>query len=450
MSYVKILVELNNLFSTQEKRRATDNIGKKIGGKHMVGTVTVSVDKKCLRLQFPSTVSKKIWNVRQKYKTLGLSDNPENRAIAQQLASKAQMDILSDSLDITLEKYNPLALEKTSKQVKPKIPKLIDLYTEFIETTIKPRVDQSTYRKYRVEILNRITDCANANIVADSLKIFDTLKAVTTPEKARESLDVLHKLLEWCKRKGIVEINEYNPYKPYKEDIPGKSKQVKPKHIIEQNLLAEDDDYRGYSPEEAEHIIEAFLFKGKTPRLYYSLALFLFLTGCRPSEAVGLQWGDINEDCSVIIFCHVLCNKTREEKGLKTSRFGKTKRRFPCGERLKGFLKEMREMQGNPPAQSKVFLTEKGKPIHWDNFYGCWAGKRNKFGNIDGVIEILSRENKVKYYLKPYATRHSFITWQLANGMTPANVAKLVGNTPQMIYEHYISTDENITLAFEL
>ena len=76
----------------------------------MAGTVTVSVDKGCLRLQFPSAVSKKIWNVRQKYLALGLSDTPENRAMAQQLASQAQMDILLGNQDITLEKYNPFAL----------------------------------------------------------------------------------------------------------------------------------------------------------------------------------------------------------------------------------------------------------------------------------------------------------------------------------------------------
>jgi integrase len=75
----------------------------------MAGTVKVSVDKGCLRLQFPSTVSKKIWNVRQKYLALGLSDTPENRFMAEQLASKAQMDILLGNPDITLEKYKPFA-----------------------------------------------------------------------------------------------------------------------------------------------------------------------------------------------------------------------------------------------------------------------------------------------------------------------------------------------------
>lgn len=110
----------------------------------------------------------------------------------------------------------------------------------------------------------------------------------------------------------------------------------------------------------------------------------------------------------------------------------------------------MREKQGTLRPKSKVFLSIKGKPISWQSFYYCWSGSHNNHNNINGVIETLGREGKVRYYLKPYATRHSFITWQLAHGMTPANVAKLVGNTPEMIYKHYVSADEDIKLAFEI
>jgi integrase len=142
--------------------------------------------------------------------------------------------------------------------------------------------------------------------------------------------------------------------------------------------------------------------------------------------------------------------RTKEDKGLKTERYGKKKRRFPCGKRLQSFLKEMWEKQGNPNPKSKVFLCRKGNPVKWESFYLCWAGTHKKNTNVDGVIEILAKEGKVGHYLKPYSTRHSFITWQLAHGMTPANVAKLVGNTPEMIYKHYVSADEDTSVAFEL
>ena len=411
----------------------------------MAGTVTVGVDKNCLRLQFPSAVSKKNWGIKQKYLALGLSDTPENRARAQELASEAQKDILWNNLDTTLERYKLFKLNEAPEQVKPKTPELLELYTEFIKSVKKSSVAGSTYKNYEIYYLNKLKLCGDADIVADSTKIFDTLIANTKPRKVRVLLDVLYNLLEWCKRRKIVEKDIYNPYRAYKQDAPGYSKQSKPKHIIEQNLV-DDDDYRGYSPEEAEHIIEAFRARGRTPNLYCSLVSFLFLTGCRPSEATGLQWRDINEDCTVITFCHAYSMITKEDQGLKTSRFGKTKRKFPCGNRLQNLLKEMREKQDNPDPKSKVFLTKVGNPVDWGSFCCSWTGKNN----VDGVIETLAREKKVRFYLKPYATRHSFITWQLASGITPANVAKLVGNSPEMIYKHYVSADEDIKLAFEI
>jgi integrase len=352
-------------------------------------------------------------------------------------------------LDITLKKYKPFALEKTSEQIKLKNPELIELYNEFVKTVIKPNVDQVTYKHYTLDYLSILKDCISADIVADSIKIFDALKAATTPQQVRLILDVLYNLLEWCKRREIVEKSTHNPYRAYKKDIPGKSKQARPNHIIEQDLV-EDDDYRGYSPEEAEHIVKALASRGKTQNLYSLVGLFLFLTGCRPSEAIGLQWQDINEDCSVITFRRVFCKRTKEEKGLKTKRFGKEKRTFPCGKRLQSLLKEMKEKQNNPNPKSKVFLSQENKPVYWDSFYRIWAGIHGNSHDQDGVIEMLAREGKVRFYLKPYATRHSFINWQLANGMSPANVAKLVGNSPEVIYKHYVSADEDLRVAFEL
>jgi integrase len=415
----------------------------------MAGTIKIGLDKGCLRLQFPSAVSQKTWGIRQKYLALGLSNTPENMAMAQHLASQAQMDLLSGNLDKTLEKYKPPGFKKTLEPIKAKTPELMELYAEFIETVIKPSVDQNTYKTYEVINWNRINLCSNADIVADSTKIFDTLKIATTPSQVRRTLDILYNLLEWCKRRGIVERDTYNPYREYKQDAPGKSKQVKPKHIIDQDLV-EDDDFRGYSPEEAEHIVNALAFRGSTKNLYRSFGLFLFLTGCRPSEAIGLQWQDVNEDCSVITFRRVFCATTKEEKGLKTRKFGKDKRKFPCGERLQNLLKEMRKNQENLNPKSKVFVSKNGKPVDWHSFYQVWSGRHDNFTDTDGVVEILAREKKVRFYLKPYATRHSFITWQLATGSTPTNVAKMVGNSPEMIYKHYVSADEDLRVTFEV
>lgn len=206
-----------------------------------------------------------------------------------------------------------------------------------------------------------------------------------------------------------------------------------------------DDDFRGYSPKEAEYIIEAFSERGATPGLYKNLASFIFSTGCRPSEAIGLRWQDISNDFSTITFRYSFDRRSKELAPLKTARHGKEKRKFSCGKRLQQLLKEIHEGQNNPQPNSFIFRQSQGNPVDWCGFYNCWNGY-----DRNGIIEMLIKEGKVKTYLKPYAMRHSFITWQLTAGMTPANVAKLVGNSPEVIYKHYVSAEKDPEVAFEL
>jgi integrase len=292
----------------------------------MAGTVKVCTDKNSLRLQFPSAVSQKIWGVRQKYKSLGLSDTAENRLMAKRLADEAQLDIVLDRLDPSLEKYNAFALEKTSekaKQILLKTPKLLDLYLEYTDSVIKQRVRKNTFiSSYCSTYLNLIKLCPNANIVADSVKIFEAINQKTTPPTTRKVLDVLYNLLEWCKRQKIVEENTSNPYRAYKKDVSVGEKQKKPKHIIALGL-DEDNDFRGYSHQEAEYIIQAFSKRGDTPGLYKNLVTFIFLTGCRPSEAIGLRWKDISKDFTTITFRQTFSRISKEVSPLKTARHGK-------------------------------------------------------------------------------------------------------------------------------
>jgi integrase len=172
----------------------------------------------------------------------------------------------------------------------------------------------------------------------------------------------------------------------------------------------------------------------------------LFLTGCRTSEAIGLRWVDISDDCREITFRHSYCSLSKELKGLKTERQGKTSRKFPAGEKLKQLLLKLRSRVEDFNPKNYVFSRDDGSPIKYESFHSVWAGQPD--GRV-GVIGYLIQQNKVGMYLSPYSTRHSFITWQLAEGQTPANVARLVGNTPEMIYKHYVSADENVKVVFE-
>jgi integrase len=413
----------------------------------ITGQVTVGTDGNMLRLQFPSKISKAIWNTKQKYKALGIPNTPANMAKAQQIAAIAQMDILNDSLDITLEKYNPLSLEKTREKVTPDYPKLLDLCTKYFEVIKQPNSAYNTQERYK-GYLKSMKQCANADIIKDAVKIRDSIRAVRSAPSTRRILDVIFSAIEWAKRNELILKSAENPYKELRQDVLGKEKQQKPKHIRELLDDKEDNDYRGYSHDEARAIIEEFTCHGRPHGVYRDLTEFLFLTGCRTGEAIALRWEDVTEDFSEITFRHSYCHRSKKVKGLKTAKTGKVSRKFPCGEKLRQLFRKLYESKTNPFLDEKEFVFQRnGEPINSRSFYRAWAGTST---SRPGIIETLIKEGKVKTYLKLYATRHSFITWQLKAGQTPANVAKLVGNSPEMIYKYYVSADDDAKVVFEI
>ena len=92
------------------------------------------------------------------------------------------------------------------------------------------------------------------------------------------------------------------PYVGMAKEMP------KPRYVSDPNPNA-------FSQEEMEQIIEAFRNDerpGMTYRPYAAFVEFLFRVGCRPSEAIGLTWGNISSDCGTIHFTGALvqiCNR---------------------------------------------------------------------------------------------------------------------------------------------
>jgi integrase len=117
-------------------------------------------------------------------------------------------------------------------------------------------------------------------------------------------------------------------------------------------------------------------------------------------------------------------------KGTKTSE----RRDFPCNAQLAKFLAELPK-NSNP--YNLVFPSPKGTYIDQHNFAGrFWLP----------IVRELATSNKIKQYLPCYNLRHSFITRLVREGLDVATIAKLVGNSPKMIFQHYLSANADLVL----
>jgi integrase len=418
-----------------------------INQEKRTGTVNVGVDGNMLRLQFPSKVSKAVWGTRQKYKALGISNTPENLAKAKQIAAIAQMDILGDNLDVSLEKYTPFFLENTKQSIEQKIIDIYKLCSDFFDLKIKSGISPATQVNIK-SFLRTIEQCKEKDSILDAIEIKNSIYAKRTAHGTKRILDFIYSAVEWGKRNKIIPSDTRNPYRELKKDVGVSEKYKKPQHI-----LSSDDgieDVRAYSPYEARMIVDKFACAGSPKGIYKDFVEFLFLTGCRTSEAIALRWEDISDDYSEILFRHSFCNFSKKIKKLKTESTGVLSRRFPCGDKLKNLLLRKNKERGIQDLKGFVFNRD-GRPINRESFRGAWYGRsQKKRPRTPGVIDMLIEEGFLSNYLKPYSTRHSFITWQIAAGQTPANVAKLVGNSPETIYKHYVSADEGVRVLIEI
>jgi integrase len=162
---------------------------------------------------------------------------------------------------------------------------------------------------------------------------------------------------------------------------------------------------------------------------YYRLIGFLFFTGCRPSEAIALTWGDATNSGQSLTFRSAAVFGEDGRLEIKAGLKQKTSRTIKINEQVRFFVGAM------PDGQSKtdlVFPSPSGKIVNTRNL-----AKRTWFP----ALEAANIERK-----KLYQTRHTFITLALAAGISPQDVARYVGNSTKIIYENYASNSRELEI----
>ncbi|MEM8804463.1 MAG: DUF3596 domain-containing protein [Cyanobacteria bacterium P01_G01_bin.38] len=371
--------------------------------KHKASKGTVRIKSSNDRLQLVFTYIGK-----RHYLSTGLPDTTINRRAAEAKAKLIESDIAFDRFDPTFARYKP-EYDANTQSAELNLADLWPKFIEFKRPQCSPNTMSYTYGPYTNHIARFPThDLSRASEMRDYILAhlsLDTSKRLITRISA---------CCDWAIDSGFI---EHNPFL-------GMAAKIKvPKSVSTDGL----NDINPFSASERDAIIQAIETDQFSPRssafkhsYYTALIKFLFSTGCRPSEASALTWKYISKKCKEITFSQALIRTEtgkRIRDGLKTQE----QRIFPCNKPLRRLLCSIKP--DKVTSETFVFPSPEGKAIDLNNFRNrTWAK----------VLKGLNLE-----YRKLYQTRHTFITLALEAGMDAKDVARLVGNSPEVIYKYY-------------
>jgi len=465
--------------------------------------VKIYSDKGSLALRFPVRHNP-LWEILDgkslngKPKCLGIgkygfsADNPDDRKRANAIASQIESDLdhpeWDKLFDRTLAKYG-LGGGKYAKladiiQLPGTVQSLPEItvgamweeYLLWKQTTIEETTFSKAYRQFTNIVYGQIyqhksrlltqSDYPLATVCLDNKQGIETaLNAIVSKAKTK-CLTALNEAFEHAKTKGLL-VNQIttNPFVLDKFSVPVVTTQQKYADKVVNGVTVEwhevedektlENDRRAFTKVERDIIIKAFYESNKKTRVELApLVEFLFLTGCRPSEAYALTWRDIDFDRGVIKITKSVGASTRSLKDTKT---GESRLfYFPENCRLKGLLLEIK----GDNIEGLVFPNKQGK--YFDSYFlgKMWRDRVSKqtlkSGEqveyfYPGVVPQLVRDGVISGYLPAYHTRHTYITLtaQANSHNTDAllHIASSCGNSVDVILRHYLGRIESTLLV---
>ncbi|BDA70233.1 Phage integrase [Calothrix sp. PCC 7716] len=406
--------------------QSSDAKGKK-------GRVSVFPEKGRLKIRLPRQYFPK--GEQPRY-ALGMEDNEINWARANRIADRVQLDLEDGCFDESLEKYGiNKKIEKTnhtnivgiSSSVLPTTSlstlEIYEMYLEYKESNIS-----ITYfhNQYKGTYLRAIIEATNT-VGSDAIKIRNWLIENRCALHAKRTLSVIDKAYQLAIKRNLISCN---PFLDLHQDVDLKKAN---KEINQNDEIDNDvdvlDKAKCYTWKESLIIREYVKNRPGIAHWYYVIS-FRFLTGCRPGEAYGLWWCDIQWDKECIIIRRSYAGSIRKFKPTKNN----TARRFPMpknGE-LWNLLKEL--PQGEP--NECVFKTKTGKIIMSQVMSDKWCGDSTV--RMNGIIPELIKQGKLKQYYPFYNCRHTFVTHQIFDlGREPEIVNAWCEHSDAVSRKHY-------------
>lgn len=344
------------------------------------------------------------------YISTGYEDTPVNRQRVGSIVSQLQRDIDYGEVDLSLQKYQPFASLSTVSPIPPISPnppakpqpdlsEVWERYSQFKQPQVSPSTYTKDFKKHR----NHISRFPSQSL-EDATQIRDHLLKTLSPDAAKRCLSQLKSCCDWAVDEGLIEAN---PFALMRIKAP--------------KGLSEDEDVNPFTKAERDLIVRTFE-NDRYYKFYTSYVRFLFFTGARPSEVIGLQWKHIKESViqfrqSVVVSEDGLVLK----EGLKTQR----KRDFPITAEVRAILSEIK------PEKAKLddflFKSPRGKFLDQHNFANrAWKSVMAKC-NIP--------------YRKSYQCRHTFISLCVEEHINSTAIGRWTGTSAKMIDKHYGATN---------
>jgi integrase len=354
-----------------------------------------------IRIQF--IIKKHRYSVYPVY--CGRWDNSTHREMAQAIANRIATDITLNRFDASLVSYQPKIFDgkAPSRQGvnEDGTPDLLDLWEKFVSYK-KPHISITTLKGDYSRVRSALRETAGKGIT-EPIQVFKYIQGNRSSLNARRLLMLLNACLTWA---VTMELIDSNPIAKAWELFKRTAK------------VPKQERPESFETEERDKLIAA-AWSIPNQFEYAALTEFLFFTGCRPSEAMALEWIDVQG--KTINFSKAVTSAGKKA-GLKWA----DKRVIRKSSTITKLLLKIKAHQKEGCRKTElVFPAPKGKGyIDWTN-YG------NRFWK-----KLFELEPGIRY-LSPYHCRHTFATLGLKAGVPYKEMAEHLGNSPEVTFKHY-------------
>jgi integrase len=322
---------------------------------------------------------------------------------AEARAAEIDKDIAYGCFDKTKTKY-----EGQDQGSKP-TPPTVELFDQFIEykrlAGVKGQTIASKYNSLRANLARFGKDIKSED---DARQMMDFLRAKQSPPTAKQSLSLLKEFGRWVVQERVLLVNPFENL-----SSPKVPRSISPKR-------------QPLTKEQTRDVLKAFKAHPHY-NWYHDFVMGLVYLGCRVSEVVGLRWKDIDWESERVCISESLsrgedgrsAGSSRQRKETKNAK----NRWIDIHPDLLTVLADRKRPGADP--DDLIFPGPRGKPIDDHRFsQHAWKAICKQVG-IDRV---------------PYALRHSLGSHLLESGASAAQVADVLGNTPETVHRHYAHT----------